>query len=68
MGNTPLEVIEKEADLGVVVSGGNNICWEDHSYKRNDWESKPKGLCNNTPQPREMETESTIMDIEDCQR
>ena len=46
MGNTPLEVVEKEADLGVVVSGGNKICWEDHSYKRNDWESKPNDIMN----------------------
>ena len=30
MGNTPLQVVEKERDLGVVVSAGDNICWEEH--------------------------------------
>ena len=30
MGNTPLQVVEKERDLGVVVSASDNICWEEH--------------------------------------
>ena len=30
MGNTPLYVVEKERDLGVVVSACDNICWEEH--------------------------------------
>ena len=30
MGNTPLQVVKKERDLGVVVSASDNICWEEH--------------------------------------
>ena len=29
MGHTPLQVVEKEGDLGVVVSAGNTLCWEE---------------------------------------
>ena len=29
MGHTPLEVVEKEGDLGVVVSAGNTLCWQE---------------------------------------
>ena len=29
MGHTPLQVVEKERDLGVVVSAGNTLCWEE---------------------------------------
>ena len=28
MGHTPLQVVEKERDLGVVVSAGDTLCWE----------------------------------------
>ena len=27
MGHTPLQVVEKERDLGVVVSASNTLCW-----------------------------------------
>ena len=30
MGNTPLQVVEKQRDLGVVISAGDNSCWEEH--------------------------------------
>ena len=30
MGNLPLQVVEKERDLGVVVSAGDTLCWEEH--------------------------------------
>ena len=30
MGNLPLQVVEKEIDLGVVVSAGDTLCWEEH--------------------------------------
>ena len=30
MGNTPVQVVEKQRDLGVVISAGDNICWEEH--------------------------------------
>ena len=30
MGNTPLQVVEKQRDLGVIISAGDNICWEEH--------------------------------------
>ena len=39
MGHTPLQVVEKERDLGVVVSAGNTLCWEEQ-IRRNDWKSK----------------------------
>ena len=39
MGNTPLQVVEKQRDLGVVISAGDNICWEEQK-KGNDWKSK----------------------------
>ena len=29
MGPTPLQVVEKERDLGVVVSAGDTLCWEE---------------------------------------
>ena len=29
MGHTPLKVVEKEKDLGVVVSAGDTLCWEE---------------------------------------
>ena len=29
MGHTPLKVVEKERDLGVVVSAGDTLCWEE---------------------------------------
>ena len=29
MGHTPLQVVEKERDLGVVVSAGDTLCWEE---------------------------------------
>ena len=29
MGHTPLQVVEKEGDLGVVVSAGDTLCWEE---------------------------------------
>ena len=29
MGHTPLQVLEKERDLGVVVSAGDTLCWEE---------------------------------------
>ena len=29
MGHTPLQVVEKERDLGVVVSADNTLCWEE---------------------------------------
>ena len=28
MGYTPLQVLEKERDLGVVVSAGDILCWQ----------------------------------------
>ena len=30
MGNSLLQVVEKERDLGVVVSAGDTLCWEEH--------------------------------------
>ena len=27
MGHTPLQVVEKERDLGVVISAGDTLCW-----------------------------------------
>ena len=29
MGHTPLQVVEKKRDLGVVVSAGDTLCWEE---------------------------------------
>ena len=29
MGHTPLQVVEKDRDLGVVVSAGDTLCWEE---------------------------------------
>jgi len=29
IGHTPLQVVEKERDLGVVVSAGDTLCWEE---------------------------------------
>ena len=29
MGHTPLQVVEKERDLGVVVSAGDTLFWEE---------------------------------------
>ena len=29
MGHTPLQVVEKERDLGVIVSAGDTLCWEE---------------------------------------
>ena len=29
MGHTPLKVVKKERDLGVVVSAGDTLCWEE---------------------------------------
>ena len=29
MGHTPLQVVEKERDLGVVISAGDTLCWEE---------------------------------------
>ena len=29
MGHTPLQLVEKERDLGVVVSAGDTLCWEE---------------------------------------
>ena len=29
MGHTPLQVLEKERDLGVVVSAGDTLCWKE---------------------------------------
>ena len=41
MGHTPLQVVEKERDLGVVVSAGDTLCWEEHIRrmigKQNKW-------------------------------
>ena len=31
MGHTPLQVVEKERDLGVVVSAGDTLCWEEQT-------------------------------------
>ena len=30
MCNSPLQVVEKERDLGVVVSAGDTLCWEEN--------------------------------------
>ena len=30
MGYSPKQVVEKERDLGVVVSAGDTLCWEEH--------------------------------------
>ena len=30
MRNSPLQVVEKERDLGVVVSAGDTLCWKEH--------------------------------------
>ena len=38
MGHTPLQVVEKERDLGVVVSAGDTLFWETNT--RNDWKAK----------------------------
>ena len=29
MGHTPCQVVDKERDLGVVVSAGDTLCWEE---------------------------------------
>ena len=29
MGHTPFQVVDKERDLGVVVSAGDTLCWEE---------------------------------------
>ena len=29
MGHIPLQALEKERDLGVVVSAGDTLCWEE---------------------------------------
>ena len=29
-GNLPLQVVEKERGLGVVVSASDTLCWEEH--------------------------------------
>ena len=29
MGHTPLQVVEKERDLGEVVLAGETLCWEE---------------------------------------
>ena len=39
MGDTHLQVIEKERDLGVVDSAGNTLCWEEQ-IRRNDCKRK----------------------------
>ena len=30
MCNSPLQVVEEEGDLEVVVSAGDTLCWEEH--------------------------------------
>ena len=30
MGNLPWQAVEKERDLGVVVSAGDTLCWDEH--------------------------------------
>ena len=30
MGSSPLQVVERERDLGVVVSAGDTLCCEEH--------------------------------------
>ena len=30
MGYSHKQVVEKERDLGVVVSAGDSLCWEEH--------------------------------------
>ena len=32
IGHTPLQVVEKERDLGVVVSAGDTLCWEEQIW------------------------------------
>ena len=32
MGQTPLNVVEKERDLGVVISAGDTLCWEEQIH------------------------------------
>ena len=39
MGYSPKQVVEKERDLGVVVSAGDTLCWEEHNM-RSDWKAK----------------------------
>ena len=43
MGHTPLQVVEKERDLGVVVSAGDTLCWGGTNTS-NDWKSKTKDV------------------------
>ena len=42
MGHTPLQVVEKERDLGVVVSAGDTLCLEEQI--RGMIESKTKDV------------------------
>ena len=47
VGYSPKQVVEKERDLGVVVSAGDTLCWEEHiPGMRNDWKSKTDDLIN----------------------
>ena len=43
MGRTPLQVVDKEKDLGVVVSAGDTLLLGG-TYSRNDWESKTNNI------------------------
>ena len=40
MGNSLLQVVEKERDLGVVVSAGDTLCWEEHIRRMTEKQNK----------------------------